>query len=355
VFPSDRTRERFDRHLNGDQEPAMSDHVEPTPFVFVLGTGRCGSTILQELLARHEDVGFVSNVDAFLASLDLKGRWNNPLYRRVPSPFASRDVGYLRHLRYTLRERVHFGPSEAYRLLGRSVSPIVVSPFRDLTEDDLTPWLERRLRSFFEARRRAQRRPVFLHKLTGWPRARFLFRAFPEARFVHVVRDGRAVASSLMQRPWWKGHLGPEGWGFGPLPAPYQDVWESSQRSLVVLAGLEWRVLMDAFAEARSVVPADRWTEVRYEDFVRDARGEIDRVLGSIGLPWNNAFERVVEEQVFTEGRADAYLRDLRPEQVALLEDAIREPLEAFGYPLSRTTVVAAPVLGDGPPPVVPT
>jgi hypothetical protein len=341
--------------LSVDQEARLSERtLEPAPFVFVLGTGRCGSTIVQELLARHTDVGFVSNLDSILAPLDLKGRWNNALYRRVPSPFASRDVGYLRHLRYTLRERMHFGPSEAYRLLGRRVSPIVVAPFRDLTEDDLTPWLERRLRTFFEERRRVQGRPVFLHKLTGWPRARLLWRAFPEARFIHVVRDGRAVASSLMQRPWWKGYLGPSGWGFGRLPDRYREIWERSDRSLVVLAGLEWRVLMDAFDAARAGLPADRWMEIRYEDFVRDTRGEVGRLLRFIGLSWNEGFERALEAQAFTEDRTDAYRRDLSAHQVALLEEALREPLEVLGYPIGGVTGVA-PSLDDAAPPVVST
>ncbi|MEY2426226.1 MAG: hypothetical protein QOI61_1798, partial [Actinomycetota bacterium] len=30
---------------------------------FVLGTGRCGSTLVHELLARHHDVGFLSNIE----------------------------------------------------------------------------------------------------------------------------------------------------------------------------------------------------------------------------------------------------------------------------------------------------
>ena len=32
-------------------------------FAFVLGTGRCGSTLVHELVARHPDVGFLSNLE----------------------------------------------------------------------------------------------------------------------------------------------------------------------------------------------------------------------------------------------------------------------------------------------------
>ena len=51
--------------------------------VFVVGTGRCGSTLVVETLARHREVGFVSNVDDKLSHLDLLGAWYNVLHRRA--------------------------------------------------------------------------------------------------------------------------------------------------------------------------------------------------------------------------------------------------------------------------------
>jgi hypothetical protein len=45
---------------------------------FVIGTGRCGSTLVQEVLARHPEVGFVSNLEDKLPLLDLCGRWHTP-------------------------------------------------------------------------------------------------------------------------------------------------------------------------------------------------------------------------------------------------------------------------------------
>ena len=176
--------------------------TESSAFVFVLGTGRCGSSLLHEIVAQHEDVGFISNLDDRLPLPPAVGRWNGPLYRRVP-------------LSMTEKGRLRFAPSEGYRVLSRQVSPVIATPVRDLLASDASPWLAARFARFFETRAAAQNRDVFLHKFTGWPRARFIDAALPETRFIHVIRDGRAVASSLLQMPWWRGYRRADGMGLG--------------------------------------------------------------------------------------------------------------------------------------------
>ena len=109
-------------------------------------------------------------------------------------------------------------------------------------------------------------KPVFLHKYTGWPRTGFVREIFPDARFINVTRDGRAVVASALRTSWWKGHLGPEAWQWGPLPPAYAADWEASGRSFPVLAAQCWKILMDAFMDARELVPADQWMDVRFED-----------------------------------------------------------------------------------------
>lgn len=303
--------------------------AEGSSFVFILGTGRCGSTLVHELIGRHPDAGFVSNVENRFRLPGGVGRWNSAAYRLVP-------------LRLRRTRRVRFAPSEAYRLLNERVSPAVVDPVRDLRETDATPWLGNRFRRFFEDRARAQGKPVFLHKFTGWPRAGFIHAVFPEARFVNVIRDGRAVANSFLQMPWWSGFRGPDEWRWGPLPEAYTREWEASGRSFVLLAGLEWKLLMDAFEEAKSAVPGELWMDVRYEDLVSDPREMTAEVLRFAGLEWTRGFERGFERQSFEAGRVDAYRTDLSEADVALLDVSLADHLARLGYATRPGTLAEA-------------
>jgi hypothetical protein len=294
----------------------------PMTFAFILGTGRCGSTLVHDLVARHPEVGFLSNVDDRAGTAVAGGRWNAAIYRVIPPSL-------------TRKGRVRFAPSEGYRILGKQVSPVMVAPCRDLVAADATPWLAGRLEALFEGAAEAQGRPVFLHKFTGWPRAGLLDAALPEPRFVHIVRDGRAVANSLVQMPWWDGFGGPSRWSWGPLPSRYEVEWEASGRSFPVLAGLEWKLLIDAFDRAREAVPAERWLEVRYEDVIADPRPRIDEILGFLGLTWNDGFERAFARYTFGHDRADAYRRELDARDVRALDASLGEHLERRGYAVS--------------------
>ena len=296
----------------------MATSDRRTTFVFLLGTGRCGSSLLHEVIARHPEVGFVSNLDD-----RLRGRWNpawnGPVYRRTP-------------VARTRKGRLRFAPSEGYRVLDRQVSRAVSVPVRDLVAADATPWLAERFRGFFERQARRQGAPVFVHKFTGWPRAGFVQEVFPDARFIHVIRDGRAVASSLLQMPWWRGYEGTEAWGWGPLPGAYQQEWEASGRSFPVLAALEWKLLMDTFEQARSRVAPERWVDVRYEDLVQDPRGVTEGLLEQIGLNWTPGFERTFQRFSFAGGRVDAFRQDLLPGDVVAIERVLADRLEELGY-----------------------
>jgi hypothetical protein len=302
---------------------------------FVLGSGRCGSTLVTELVARHPDVGFISNVDDKLARLDLKGRWNNALFARSDE----RDPGlrpFRDRRRLLERGRMRVAPSEGWLVLEKQISSMFPQPCRDLTAQDATPWLSHRIADFFDSRVEAQGKPHFVHHLTGWPRSGLLRAVYPDAKFVHVVRDGRAVANSWLQMGWWDGYRGPDNWYLGPLSRADQTEWEESDRSFVVLAGIGWRILMDAIEDARALVPEEQWLDVRLEDFMDDPRGRTGEVLDFLGLPWTRDYEAGFLKHTFQASRGVAWQRDLGPDHIAALERTIAKPLAAYGYDLTQ-------------------
>lgn len=291
-----------------------------TNFVFIVSNGRSGSTLVQEVLCRHAEVGFVSNLDDRVPWLpSALSRWNSPVYRRLPPSF-------------TRKGRARFAPSEGYRILDRQVSPMLESPCRDLVAADAQPLVAEPLRRFFEERAAVQRKDVLLHKFTGWPRSGLLHAVFPDARFIHVVRDGRDVASSDLRVSWWPGYLGPEHLGFGPLPERYLAEWHRSGESFAVLAAISWKMVMAAFAEARAEIPAHQWMDIRFEDVLQDPRQACSDMLKFMGLHPGWQFERELRRVKVQRDRRQVYRSHFDEPTVRMLEDCLAEELERWGY-----------------------
>jgi hypothetical protein len=292
---------------------------ETVPVHFIIGTGRCGSTLLHEMLCRHPDIAFMSNLDDRFGAVPGLGSRSGGIYRRLPP-------------RFTEKGRFRFAPSEGYRAMSKEVSPILATSSRDLLSTDATPWLMDRVRKFFGQYASAQSDSVLLHKLTGWPRAGFLGAIFPDARFVHVVRDGRAVANSWLQMPWWKGYAGPENWHWGEIPPAYRDSWDESGRSFVVLAGIAWMMLIDAWEASRALLPASAWLDVRYEDLVAEPLQTTTAVLEFLGVPYDDRFTAQLDRYTFDPTRTEAYRTELGNDNIAQLEAVAGNHLRRYGY-----------------------
>jgi hypothetical protein len=99
-----------------------------------------------------------------------------------------------------------------------------------------------------------------------------VFRWFPEARFVHVLRDGRDVACSLRTHPRHRvvdGKLVPTG-----IRRP--------------IAGCARRWVRD-IESSRRWWDDPRFLTVRYEDLVRDPRPALQRIMMRVGEDWDEA------------------------------------------------------------------
>jgi len=286
---------------------------------FIVGTGRCGSTLLHEIIAKHKDASFISNIEEKHGRLGFLGKWGNGFYRN-------------NHLAITRAGANRFAPSEGYRLIARNVSPIYVRPCRDLTSEDVSPWMKKRFYDFFEQRYRKYNKPVLTHKYTGWSRIGFFSTIFPEAKFVHIVRDGRAVASSWLQMKWWGGYEGPENWFWGALTEDQKQEWQNSNYSFATLAGLSWKILADSYDKSSTMLDQERYMTVRYEDFLKEPAVQLKKILQFSELEWTDDFEGQFNKFNIRSSRKSAFEKDLSPTQLDELEKCISSKLTEYGY-----------------------
>ncbi len=286
--------------------------------VFLIGTGRCGSTLVHELLCRNENAGFISNFDDRLASLNMRGRFNSAIYRNLPQSF-------------TRKGRMRFAPSEAYNLIGKATA-IYASPSRDLISNDVTPWQKKVIGDLFTSRQRAQNKEIFTHKYTGWSRIGFFAEIFENAKFVHIVRDGRSVANSFMQMPWWNGYSGPHKWLYGELDDLSLENWKTRGSRFHELGALSWKMLINSYPDPSDPGLKSRYMLVRYEDFIENHIECIKSIASFSDLPVSNAFVDSISRIKIYRNRKSSYLDDLFQNQLTDIEALISPELEKYGY-----------------------
>ena len=283
--------------------------------IFIIGTGSCGSSLVHSLVARHTDLAWYSNVERRLRS-PLAGKLALRLLR-VPAIAA---------VNWAVRPRGFVVPIETYAPLERAYSGFSEPP-RDLRADDVTPAARRSLvRTLGSLESRIPGGRALL-KWTGWSRVGFMNEIFPDSLFVHVHRDGRAVASSLIRQPWWRGNRGPTSWRWGPLPEELKKIWLDHGRSPAVLAGLQWKITFRRAETALSRIHADRVFRIAFERLLEEPVETVRVLHGWAGLRPLAGLEQLVSATPLDRGAIDRWRRSLSPSDARALQRALEDDL----------------------------
>ena len=211
--------------------------IDTLPTLFIVGCPRSGTTWIQRMLLSLDGVvgGEESHFFAAFA----------PALRSYDAAAAApRRVGLCRYI-----EREDF-LREMRRLWGVLQAPLV------------------------EASEAPQ---LLVEKTPGHVRyAAEIDTLFPRSHFLHVVRDGRAVAASLMAAS--------RGWG---------RTWAPKR---IGGAARMWKDHVEAGLAIRAQVGDERYLELRYEDLQVDAAGRLRAVARFAGLdPGDEAIENAVQ------------------------------------------------------------
>jgi hypothetical protein len=163
-----------------------------------------------------------------------------------------------------------------------------------------------------------------------------LERLFPDALYVHLVRDGRDAAVSFLAMP--------EG--------VVTRTW-AHPRSAADFA-CQWRTEVEA-ARGLGTRVGSRYREVRYETLVAEPQAELERICAFAGLEFDPVMLGYADDPTVkrrphqqrlsrppTPGVRD-WRNELAPEDVEAFEDVAGELLATLGYPLSAPPRAPSP------------
>jgi len=339
---------------------------------FIVGTGRCGSTMLSNMLREHPSVLSLSEfysmitdgerlVEPFSAKpMDGSQFWSlmaaiTPmpsfvLRHRVPCneflyPCDSADARYSREtgvpaILMTTLPFLTVDHDVLFDVLGSEVANWPPAPVAEHYQH-MFDWLANR----FDKRLWVERSG------TSLGRVEHLVSIFPDAKFVHVTRDGRDAAISMSKHPAFALYIGlsrlQQYLGVDPIESADRSNLPSVPAELLPflperfhhsalgafsvpaqVCGSHWSQQIGSGLPMLASLSTDRLLTLRYEDFFADAKGQLNKLAAFLG-------EDYVDEEwsarcAATVRQPRSTWRDLPEAEVRALTEACRPGFEAL-------------------------
>lgn len=287
------------------------------PYLFIMGCPRSGTTLLQRIVNAHSDI-----------TITHETHWIAKWYERrkgvtaedtVTPELISRLAAYHRFERWPMSR-------EDLDQLISGDEPVSYADF---------------VTGFFDLYRKQSGKRLVGDKTPEYVRyVSTLHKLWPEAKFVHIIRDGRDVCLSATN---WKSG--------GELRRRFVPLHEEP----VTTTAVWWDWLVRSGREAGETLPPNLYREVRYEALVSNPAEECEALCDFLGIPYDNAMVRFHEGKERPKpGRSakNAWLRvtpglrdwttDMLSDDVERFESAAGNLLDELGYPR------AAPNPGSG-------
>lgn len=170
----------------------------------------------------------------------------------------------------------------------------------------------------------------------------FLAHTFPDAKFVHVIRDGRASAASHVKKLWLRQHpprqqlYEPGGYPMGAYTQFWVETeWISEFESTTDIHRCIWiwRSFVEAALKLSRSLPKERYYEQRYEDLgtCSDHHGEI--ILDFLGIHDERSrteFRSALKQAHTTS--FNSWREELSPAQLLEIEGEAGPLLRRLGY-----------------------
>src|SRR5215469_2874233 len=278
------------------------------PYVFIVGCARSGTTLMQRIVNAHPQIAMTPET-----------HWITRFFEKrkglTPEGMVTRKV-VSRLFEQTSFANMQIGRDELLAMIPKGRPVFYYSSF---------------VTGVFDFYGRAQGKALVGDKTPGYVRSMDTLHAlWPQARFVHLIRDGRDVYLSMRHRP---------------LQQPKAGIFDYWAEQPVATAALWWDLNLRAGQRAGNSLGPALYYEIRYESLVAHPREECERLCAFLDLSFDEAMLRFHEDRVKFDPGLDQNraglpvtpgLRDwqsqMPAEELEQFEAAAGELLDELGY-----------------------
>jgi sulfotransferase family protein len=299
----------------------MAGPARQSPFLFVVGCPRSGTTLLQRMLDAHPQLAVANDTHFIPRALEAVQSGS------LDDDDALADASSLPKLVAWVRSYYRFAR------LGLDEASFAQATACARSYREFVSLLYGQLARKHGKELGGEKTPDYVRHLP------LLHRLFPWARSVHIIRDGRDVALSILE---WACRGGRQK---GPAKLA---LWREEP---VATCALWWRWQVRLGRRSRSVLPPDIYQEVRYEALVDDPEAILRSVVAFLGLPFSDRMLSFNDGKVRHEAGLSAKkawlaptpgLRDWRTQMtqkdVELFEALAGDLLSELDYPRAFAT-----------------
>jgi hypothetical protein len=245
------------------------------PPIFIIGHWRSGTTYLHELLVLDDRFAFPTTYECFAPSHFLISDWLVAKYMKFLLP-AKRPMDNMA-AGWDLPQEDEFalcnlGVGSPYKTMAFPNRPPQDAEYlelKQLNSSDRARW-KAGMRLFLSRVAYRKQRPIVLKSPPHTARVRTLLELFPDAKFVHIVREPVSVYLSTVRL--WRSLYQVQGLQVDNGHDVSEYVLSTFQR------------MYDSFEEDRPLLKPGQYFEVRYEDLVADPVGQIRAMYQQLSL-----------------------------------------------------------------------
>jgi hypothetical protein len=263
--------------------------AKPRSPIFVLGFPRSGTTHLHNLLVQDPQFGCVTNFQAAVPTFWLAGgdALKHLFARLAPAtrPMDNVRVGMdmPQEEEFVIANSCHISwlhhftfPSKALEYFDK------YAMMRGISKREMAVWERTFLGLVRQATFANNDKQLVMKSPTNTGRIQHLLRLFPEAKFIHIVRNPFVVYRSML-------HL------YSKFIPVHQLQPKNTEEMAEVVIQI-YRTMMHQLLQDRDQISNDQFVEIRFEELERAPLRELEWAYSALGIPhWDEARPRIQE------------------------------------------------------------